>query len=66
MVCLDAPLAQGMVGKPATLVMLALSLLALGGTLIIHEPGFSPRTRRIRLCVVFAVIGDIVVHFAVS
>ncbi len=52
-VWLGAPIAVSLVGRPITLVILALSLLAMGGTLIVHEPGHSPRTRRARLCAVF-------------
>ena len=44
-------------GEPATLVFLTLSLLALGGMLIIHEPSYSPATRRVRLWAVFAFVG---------
>ncbi len=51
------PVVRRVLGMQATEVLLALSLMALGGILIIHEPGFSPRTRRLRLCAVFASIG---------
>jgi len=44
-----APLAVRLFGPTAALMMLALSLVALGGTLIIHEPVGPPRTRRVRL-----------------
>ena len=54
-----------LIGRPSagakssytTLAAMALSLLALGGTAIIHEPAYSPRTRRWRLAAVFASIG---------
>ena len=61
MVWIGVPIAQRLVGGPATLMILALSLLALGGTLIIHEPSQSPRTRRARLCALFALIGVMIV-----
>jgi len=44
-----APLAVRFFGPAAALMMLALSFVALGGTLIIHEPLDCPGTRRIRL-----------------
>jgi hypothetical protein len=40
----------------ATLAGIAISLVALGGTTIIHEPTYSRRTRRRRLAAVFASI----------
>jgi hypothetical protein len=46
---------------PATLAVLALSLTALGGALIMHEPTYSPRTRRVRLCGVFACLVAMIV-----
>ncbi|MCH7885301.1 MAG: hypothetical protein IIC01_08630 [Planctomycetes bacterium] len=54
---LGAPRVARWMGEPATLVLLALSLLALGGMLIIHEPSYSPATRRVRLWAVFASVG---------
>lgn len=60
MVWVGAPLAERIVGKPATLLILALFLLALGGTLIIHEPSYSPRTRGVRLCAVFGSIATMI------
>lgn len=56
-----APLTERLVGRPAGLVMLGLLLLALGGTLIIHEPSYSPRTRGVRLCLVFGSIGTMMI-----
>ncbi|MGB2986899.1 MAG: hypothetical protein WBE26_13590 [Phycisphaerae bacterium] len=55
------PLAERLAGRPGTLVALALSLLVLGGALIIREPSYSPRTRRVRLCAVFGSIGVMIV-----
>ncbi len=49
-----AGLLTGLLTVASSLAMLALLLTALGGALIIHEPGYSPRTRRVRLCGVFA------------
>ena len=51
-----APVAKWLTGRPATLLILGLALLALGGTLIIHDPSHSPRTQRARLCAVFGSI----------
>jgi len=48
-----APLAVRVFGYTAALMMLALSLVALGGILIIHEPGSAPAARRVRLTLVF-------------
>ncbi len=59
-VWLAAPRMVRWVGEPATLVLLALSLLALGGMLIIHEPSYSPGTRRLRLCAVFASVAAMI------
>lgn len=58
---LIVPVAQRVMGRTAVVVMLALMLLALGGTLIIHEPRFSPRTRRARLLTVFGSIATMIV-----
>jgi len=49
-ILVGAPLAVHLFGATAALVMLAVSLVALGGTLVIHDPVGSPRTRRIHLC----------------
>jgi len=54
---LAAPLAIRGLGPPAALLTLALSLLALGGTLIIHEPDDSPSLRYARLSAIFASVG---------
>lgn len=62
-VWMAAPLAVRLAGTHAALLVLGLSLLALGGTLIIHEPSYAPRTRRIRLCAVFGCIGFMIVVF---
>lgn len=51
------PLAFQYLGHPATLALLALSLLAGGGALVIHEPSYHPRTRRLRLLAIFVSIG---------
>jgi hypothetical protein len=61
MVWIGVPLAERLIGRPATLVFLALSLLALGGGLIIQEPSYSRRTRRLRLCAVFGSIGLMII-----
>ena len=55
-VWLTAPLAIRLFGEPAALLMFAISLLALGGILIIHEPNYAAVPRRIRLGAVFASI----------
>jgi hypothetical protein len=59
-VWIGAPLAERLIGRQATMVTVALSLLALSGTLIIHEPRYSPRTRRARLCTVFGSIAAMI------
>ncbi len=68
---LAAGLTAGFVGPPilarlgprGTTLLVSLVLLALGGLLVIHEPGYSPLRRRVRLGVVFsAVAGLILVH----
>ena len=55
-----APVAERMMGRPATLLALALSLLSLGGTLIICDPSRSPRTQWARLWIVFGSIAALV------
>lgn len=50
----------------ATLAAMALSLAALGGATIIHEPTCSPRTRRWRLAAVFASIGLMVFFLPIA
>ena len=45
---------------PASLAMLAMLLLALGGALIIHERDYSPRTRRVRLCAVLGAMAGMI------
>lgn len=60
-VAVVAPLAEHLLGKVASLVMLALSLVALGGILIIHDPLSSTRTRRLRLVAVFGTITAMIV-----
>lgn len=53
-VLFTAPLAVHLFGHPAALLMLSLSFVALGGTLVIHETTDPPRLRRTRLSIVFA------------
>ena len=55
-VWLTAPPAIRLLGDPAALILLAISFLALGGILIIHEPNYVPVARRIRLAAVFSSI----------
>ncbi|MFQ5590044.1 MAG: hypothetical protein ACE5HE_02665 [Phycisphaerae bacterium] len=52
--CVFAPLLTRAFTGPSLLAMLALAQTALGGALILREPGYSRRTRRARLCCVFA------------
>jgi len=54
---LGIPFAIHILGKTASLAGVALTLLALGGSLVIHEPSYSPLTRRIRLLGIFGVVG---------
>lgn len=60
-ILIGAPVAIHVFGRPAALMMLALSMVALGGTLIIHEPGYSPQRRRARLVGVFASVAMLIV-----
>lgn len=57
---IGAPVMLSLMGTTATLVMLALSMIALGGLLIIYEPAYSLRTRRIRLLVIFGSISTMI------
>ncbi len=59
-VWLAAPLLCGVLNTPAIAALAALGFLAIGGLLIIHEPDYSPRTRRVRLCAVFGLIGAMI------
>jgi hypothetical protein len=59
-VWIGLPLARAWLGTSVTLLMIALSFLALGGALIIHEPKYSPRTRRARLGTIFASIATMI------
>lgn len=59
-VWVTAPLTQSLLSLSAAMVMLSLSLLALGGVLVIHEPGDSTSTRRMRLCIVFGPISAMI------
>ncbi|RME40921.1 MAG: hypothetical protein D6788_02355 [Planctomycetota bacterium] len=47
------PLLERTIGTEASPVLLALLLLAVGGILIIHDPVYTARARRARLCMVF-------------
>lgn len=58
---ITAPASLHFFDRAPTAMMLGLSLLAIGGTLIIHEPTYSRRTRRLRLCAVFAALGGLIV-----
>ncbi len=55
-VWLTAPLAVWFFGRSGALVLLAISLMALGGVLIFHEPRLETAPRRFRLGAVFALI----------
>lgn len=59
-VWLGVPLVEDWMGTEATRVLLALSLLALGGILVIFEPGDSTRTRRLRLAAAFVPIATMI------
>jgi hypothetical protein len=56
-VSVTGPLAIHFFGHRATLQMVALSMIALGGTLVIHDPGHVPQVRRRRVAAVFASLG---------
>ena len=60
-VWVGVPAALTLVGTEATLIVVAVSLVALGGALIIHEPSYSRRTRRARVVVVFGSIAAMIV-----
>jgi hypothetical protein len=55
------PFAAQVTGESTALMVLALSLLTLGGALILHEPGYATRTKRFRLYAVFGCIGAVLV-----
>jgi hypothetical protein len=55
-VALGVPLWVKHLGHSSAFALAALGLLALGGTLIIHEPHGSTRKRRFRLCGVFGAV----------
>ena len=55
-----APLLVMLLGASTTLTALALGLLALGGTLVIHEPDYIRPSRRLRLGAIFLFIGLII------
>lgn len=61
MIWIGIPFAVRVVGALVTLVAIALTLLSVGGVLIIHEPGYTRTTRRLRLCAVFGSIGTMIV-----
>ena len=65
-VWMGAPFARDYFGDHAAMILLALSLLALGGILVIHEPGKSARVRRVRVCVVFAPIAAMIILFLLA
>ncbi len=54
------PAAGRIISAPAFLSALALTLVCLGGAFVIHEPGGSSRTRRLRLCAVFGSMGAMI------
>jgi hypothetical protein len=56
LVWFGGPVAGQLIGSFLAFVLVVLGLLALGGVLIIYEPGYSLRSRRIRLCAVLACI----------
>ncbi|UCG31648.1 MAG: hypothetical protein JSU68_08265 [Phycisphaerales bacterium] len=55
-VALGVPLWVKHLGHSSAFALAALGLLALGGTLIIHDPHGSTRKRRFRLCGVFGAV----------
>ena len=58
---ITAPLAIQLLGVRPTLVMLALSLMAVGGMLVIHDASVSVTAKRIRLAFVFGAVGLMIV-----
>ena len=63
-VWVGSPVTIHYLGRRAALAALALFMVALGGTLIIHEPSCSVRTRRMRLCAVFGAIALMILAVA--
>lgn len=57
---LGAPLSVVLLGSATAAAACALSLLALGGVLVIHEPEYAPRSRRNRLLFVFAAVAAMI------
>ena len=55
-VWVGAPVTIHYMGERAALATLAVFMVALGGTLVIHEPTGSTRSRRVRLWAVFGAI----------
>ncbi len=57
---LGAPALHALIQTSAVVAIVSLSFLAVGGMLIIHEPTYSARTRRVRLCAVFGLIAAMI------
>jgi len=55
-----APLSIRYLGSTSSFALVALGLLALGAMLIVREPAYSPRARRLRLGGVFAAIAAMI------
>ncbi len=57
MVWVAVPVAGRTIGWSVAMLAIGLGLLALGGTLVIFEPTYSRRTRRLRLTSMFIAVG---------
>jgi len=65
-VIVAAPLATHFVGQPPTLMLLSMSLIAVGGLLVIYEPSYTPRVRRARLGAVFGSVAAMILLGSLS
>lgn len=61
-----APIATYLFREPATLMLLSMSLIALGGLLVIHEPSYTPQVRRARLGTVFGSVAAMILLGSMS
>lgn len=60
------PLAVYFFREPATLMLLSMSLIALGGLLVIYEPSYAPRVRRARLKAVYGSLAAMILLASVA
>jgi len=60
------PLVTHFVGRPSTLMLLSMSLVSVGGLLVIYEPSYTPRVRRARLGAVFGSVAAMILLGSLS